>query len=192
MLEPLALRLRLMVARAVINLVDDSLKMQALQISLKGDAVRDDVERFQQYGFTSVPFGDAEAIVLAVGGNRNHLVAIAVDDRRYRKKDLQPGESALYSDEGDYVILKRGRIVEVKAGTKLRVDAPLAELTGDVTIAGTLAVTGNITTEANVTADGDVGDQAGAKTMAGMRSIYDTHTHTDPQGGVTGPPSAPM
>jgi len=192
LLEPLALRLRLIVARAVIDLVDDAPAMQALQVSLMGDEVRDRVERMQQYGFTSVPFGEAEAIVLAVGGNRNHLVAIATDDRRYRKKGLQPGESALYTDEGDYVILKRGRIVEVKAGTKLRVDAPLAELTGDLTVAGTLHVTGDITGQANVTAAGNVADQGGAKTMVGMRTVYNAHFHNDPQGGVTGVPTVPM
>jgi len=185
-LEPLAMRLRFMVTRALINLVDDSLGLQLVQVSLIGDQVRDRVERFQQYGFSSVPLAGAEAIVLCVGGNRNHLVAIATDDRRYRERDLEPGESALYSDEGDYVILKRGRIIEVKAGTKLRVDAPAAEFTGDVTIAGSLEV------EGDVTADGDVGDQGGAKTMAGMRTVYNAHTHTDPQGGVTGPPSAAM
>lgn len=192
-LDPIVLRLRLMVARAIVNLVDDAKPMQALQGSLMGDEVRDLIERFQQYGFTSVPFGGAEAILVSVGGNRNHLVAIAVDDRRYRKKDLQPGESALYSDEGDYVILKRGRIVEVKAGTKLRVDAPAAEFTGDVTIAGVLDVTGNITTDANVTAAGNVGDQNGAKTMAGMRTVFNAHTHTSAApGNPTSPPLAPM
>ena len=180
MLEPLALRLRLMVARAVIELVDDAAKMQLLQLSLMGDEVRDAVERLQQYGFTSVPLEGAEAIALAVGGNRNHLVVIATDDRRWRKKDLEPGESALYTDEGDYVILKRGRIVEIKAGTKLRVDAPLAELTGDLTVAG------------KITAGGDVFDQNGAKSMAGMRTVYNTHVHVDPQGGSTAAPTPPL
>ena len=43
------------VARAVLNVVDDEGNMQRVQISLLEDEVIDDVERFQDYGFTSVP-----------------------------------------------------------------------------------------------------------------------------------------
>lgn len=160
-------RLRLLVSRAVVALVNDAAKLQGVQITLLDDEARSEVERFQQYGFTSVPLEGAEAIALAVGGSRSHMVVLAVDDRRYRKKDLQPGEVALYSDEGDYVLFKRGRIVEVKAGTKLRVDAPLAELTGDLRVLG------------NINCDNQVSDANGS--MQEMRDTYNGHTH----GGVS-------
>ena len=44
-----------MVSRAVIKMVDDSLKMQGVQISLLAGEVAEKVERFQEYGFTSHP-----------------------------------------------------------------------------------------------------------------------------------------
>lgn len=114
-MAPLTSRVRLMVARGVVKLVDDARKMQSLQVSVQADVVRDKVERFQEYGFTSVPLKDAEAILLAVGGNTAHLVCVAVDDRRYRPTTgLAPGDVALYRlDEGVLVKLKAGQNVEL-------------------------------------------------------------------------------
>lgn len=165
----LGTKLRLMISRAVVALVDDARQMQELQIELLDEEARGTAERFQQYGFTSVPLPGAEAIGLAVGGTRSHMVVLAVDDRRYRKRGLQEGETALYTDEGDYVLLKRGRIVEVKAGTRLRVDAPEA------------IYTGNLHVEGSITCDNDVSDKNGS--MQEMRDTHNVHTHGGIQGG---------
>lgn len=170
-LAPLRQRLALMVGRAVVLLVKDSLKLQGLQISLLADEVREDVERFQNYGFTSHPLPGAEAIAVGVAGNRDHLVVLAVDDRRYRLVGLQAGEVAIYTDQGDKIVLKRGGVVEVTAATKVRFVTPLAEFTGAI------HVVGNITSDANITAAGNVADQGGAKTMAGMRAAFNPHKH---------------
>ncbi|MGN7832668.1 phage baseplate assembly protein V [Pseudoxanthomonas sp. 22568] len=156
-------KVRLMISRAVIRLVDDALKVQGNQVTMLDDEARASVERFQEYGFTSVPRDGAEAIAVAVGGSRSHMVVVATDDRRYRKRDLKPGEVALYTDEGDYVLLKRGRIVEVKAGTRLRVDAPEAEFLGNLHVNG------------QITCDGDVSDKNGS--MQEQRETYNQHTH---------------
>ncbi len=203
MLAPLRARVANLVARAVVQLVSDAQGLQVVQLGVLADETRDGLERFQEYGFSSVPFAGAEAVVLFVGGRRDHGLVVAVDDRRYRKRNLEPGESAIYTDEGDYVVLKRGRIVEVKAGTKLRVDAPLAEITGNVTIAGTLDVTGAVTaratvavtagvTAASVAASGAVSDGAGS--MDSMRGTYNSHTHPEngTGGGTTSPPNQGM
>ncbi len=170
-LKPLSNRLALMVSRAVVLLVNDGLKLQGLQVSLLADEVRDDVEHFQNYGFTSHPHPGAEAIAVSVQGSRDHVVVLAVEDRRYRLKGLQAGEVALYTDEGDQVVLRRGGIIEVKAATKLLVTAPLVEMTG------ALQVAGNINSGGDIVAAGNVADAGGAKTMAGMRAAFNPHKH---------------
>ena len=120
LLTPVWRRLRLIVSRGVVRLSDDGRKLQGVQMDLlAGETAA--MERFQQYGFTCRPLDGAEAIALAVGGSRGHLVAIAVDDRRHRMKNLQNGEVALYTDEGDYIYMKRGRIVKVNVGQDLEV-----------------------------------------------------------------------
>lgn len=141
-LEPVRRRVENLVARAVVGQVLDAATLQSLQLAILSDETRDGCERFQQYGFSSVPFSGAEAVVVFVGGLRDHPLVLAVDDRRYRKKNLQPGESALYSDEGDYVLLKRGRILELLAGTRLEVTSPLAHFTGSADVAGIYKVAG--------------------------------------------------
>lgn len=111
---PLKRRIQLMLGRCVIMLIDDSKAVQILQIQLLSGELRDNIERFQEYGFTSVPHSGAEALAGFVGGLRAHGIVIAVDDRRYRLKALQKGEVALYDDQGQKIVLYRDRI-EVEA-----------------------------------------------------------------------------
>lgn len=119
-------RVRLAIARAVVNLVNDATKMQTVQVQLGADQVRDRVEHIQHYGFTSVPLPGAEGIGLAVGGSTDHLVVINVDDRRYRIH-LQAGEVALYDDQGQFVKLGRD-LVHVKANALLKLEAPAVQV----------------------------------------------------------------
>lgn len=163
-LKPLKQRVMLTIGRAMVLLVNDALKLQGLQVSLLADEVRDDVERFQQYGFTSHPHAGAEAIAACVGGSRDHVVVLAIDDRRYRLKSLAQGEVAIYTDEGDTVVLKRGRIVEITAGTELKITAP--------------TVTINATTKVQV--NGPLLQVTGGDVKADTIALK-THVH----GGVT-------
>lgn len=117
MLAPLRTRLANLVSRAVLARVDDSAKLQTVQVNVLAEETRDGVERFQNYGFTSVPLEGAEAVVVFVGGRRDHGLALAVDDRRHRLSGLQPGEVAVYSETGAAVVLKADGSVEVTPGT---------------------------------------------------------------------------
>lgn len=168
---------RLMVSRAVLSLIDDAAKLQRVQIQMMADEERGDVERFQDYGFTSAPFPGAEAVALSVGGSRSHMVVIAVEDRRYRLTGLEAGEVAIYTDEGDKIVLKRGREIGVTAGTRVIIDTP------DTLIKGNLHV------EGDTTCDGDVSDHAGS--MQEMRGIYNGHTHPE-TGSTTNAPNQEM
>lgn len=199
-LRPLGQRVTMMIGRAVLQLVDDARAMQTLQVSLLDGELRGDAERFQNYGFTSHPLPGAEAVVLSVAGSRDHMLVVAVDDRRYRVQGLAEGEVAIYTDEGDQIVIKRGGTVEVLAATKVQITTPLVECSGNLVVRGTLQVDGaaelnatldvdgNVTGGANITADGHVADQGGAKTMAGMRTAYNGHKH----GGSTTVPDVGM
>ncbi len=123
-------RVRGMVARAIVRLVDDARQAQELQIELLSDESQDAVERFQSYGLTSVPHAGAEALVVFAGGLRSHGVVLAVEDRRYRLTGLQDGEVALFDDLGNVIKLGRQRI-DVTAVTELRVEAPKVVVQSD-------------------------------------------------------------
>jgi phage baseplate assembly protein V len=119
LLDPVRRRLAQLVNRAVLQLVNDAAGLQELQVQALADEVLDRIERFQQYGLTSVPLPGSEGLLLSVGGSRSNAVIIAVDDRRYRLQGLEGGEVALYTLDdqaapGHRIVLKRGGVIEVR------------------------------------------------------------------------------
>lgn len=172
MLAPIRNRIENMVARGVVRLINDSAKMQELQVSILQGESRDYVERFQNYGFTSHPPKGSEALLVFPGGNRAHPVAIAVDDRASRKKEMAEGEAALYTKFGDYIHIKADGTIEVvassavtveapevtvTASTKVTLDTPACEITGALTVGETIEAGGDITsTGGDISADGNV------------------------------------
>lgn len=103
--------------RGVITLVKAAGAVQFVQFDgLSGERLQD-VELFQHYGCTSNPPEGSMAIVLPIGGRTAHGIIIATEHGTYRLKNLAPGETALYTDEGDSIILKRGRIMEITTQT---------------------------------------------------------------------------
>lgn len=132
-----------MIARGTVALASAGAMLQTLQMRLTAGEVKDDLEHFEPYGYTSHPQPGAEGLALFLGGDRSHGVVVCVADRRFRLKGLKPGEVALYTDEGDTFVFKRGRIVEldtmtlkVKAGTAVEFDTPLIKTTGRIESAG--------------------------------------------------------
>lgn len=160
LIQPYARRIRLTVSRGIVRLVNDALKLQEVQIALLADETSDQVERFQNYGITSVPLSGAEGVFLSVGGSRDHGVIIAIDDRRYRLKGLQPGEVALYDDQGQVIKLKRGKAIEITGcdtltatcAVSVTLDTPLLTCTGNLQVDGNITVTGNATAIGNMQA----------------------------------------
>lgn len=131
--------MRNFLARGVVALVDAGRMLQSLQMRLTADEVKDGMEHFEPYGFTSNPHPGAEGLAAFLGGDRSHGVVICVSDRRFRLQGLQSGEVALHTDEGDVLHFKRGRVIEVqtatfrvKAETAVEFDTPLISTTGRI------------------------------------------------------------
>ena len=125
-------------ARGVVVLANSARKLQSLQLRITAGEVKDDIEHLEPYGVTSCPLEGAEALV-GFFGDRSHGVVIMVADRRFRLQGLKPGEVALYTDEGDYLQFKRGRVIEVetvtlkvKAEAAVEFDTPLIRTTGRI------------------------------------------------------------
>ncbi len=123
-------RVRNMLARAIVTMVDDARGLQSLQVELLADEAQDGVERFGQYGLASNPPAGSEALAASIGGLRGHMVVIAVENRQFRLKNLRPGEVALYDDQGQAVHLTRDGIV-VQSPLKVAVEAPQVDVTAD-------------------------------------------------------------
>lgn len=169
--ESMRAKVQLMVGRAILSAINDGGAVQTVQAQLMADEVQDDAERIQQYGYTSVPLPGAEAVLVFVGGNRDHGLVIATEDRRYRLVGLAAGEVAIYDDQGQKVHLTRAGIVVNGAGKPI-----------------TLTNASKVRMETSLEVTGDIKDNCdgGGKTMAAMRTAYNGHSHTDPQGGSVG------
>lgn len=167
--NPILNRLANLISRVVLSRVDDSKKMQLVQLIALDGETRENVERVQQYGFTSVPQAGAEGVAVFVGGYRDHGLVVAMDDRRYRPTGLQAGEVAVYTDQGDKVVIERGGTIRVTASTKVVVAAPLVDLAGN-----TDAVALASKTEAR---------------LSHLEAAFNTHVHPT---AAVGPPSTPL
>lgn len=108
-----ARKIRNTIARGVVSLVSDGLKMQGVQIKLLDGEIVEGAERVQQYGFSSHPQEGAECFVAFCGADRSHALVFSVDDRRFRVTGGKPGEVYIYTDEGDQIALKRENTIEV-------------------------------------------------------------------------------
>lgn len=179
LLKPIEDRISSGIARGVVKLIDNDRLLQELQITILPGEVRSRVEHFQPYGFEAVPFPESEHLVVFLGNRRDSPAVVSVVDRRHRPTDGLPGMAGLYDDLGQRVRLYRDR-VEIESGTKIVLNAPLVEVSGDLTVAGNITSSG-----------GEVQDSTG-KTLDGLRVAYDSHVHlAGVPPGTTGGTSAP-
>lgn len=163
-----------LLARAVVSGLDTASKCQMLQISMVANEGKDQIEHLEPYGFTSAPLAGAEALAAFFDGDRSHGVVLMVADRRYRIKGLTSGEVAIYTDEGDNITLKRGRIIEVNtdqfivnAAEKVTFNTPLVEAPS-----------------------GEIKDKI--STLSTVRQQFNDHDHSSGSSGTTGKPNQQM
>jgi len=126
LLRPLRNSVRNMVARGVVQLVNDGLKLQKLQLGALANQDVDNSEHFQPYGFSSVPIEGAEHLTLFPSGDGGHPITLAVTDRRYRPTGGKSGEVCMYTDEGDVIRLGRGHIVSLETSGEVRLGSATA------------------------------------------------------------------
>lgn len=162
LLRPIRMRIAGLVSRGVVTNVDASKKVQIVQLGLLDEETRDDVERFQNVGFSSAPNVGAEAVVLFVGGRRDHGIVVAVDDRRQTRPSLAPGEVAMHAF-GSVIIAKADGTVLVTAAANVELVAA-----GNVTInGGNIILNGGSTNVAKVGSNtvGTAGPYAASTTV---------------------------
>ena len=196
--------LRGLLGRGVVESVDDSPMMRTIQAEFLPGDVREGLEHFEPYGFTSRVKKGAEAIGAFFNGDRSHGVVLVTADRRFRLH-VEEGEVAVFDDQGQKVVLKRdGILVEtpknltatvggnavatVKGTTTLKsgdvtIEAPSVHITGKLSVDGHISGTGGMAVSGGsgaavtgaITATGDI--TAGAISLQG-------HTHTEQGDGA--------
>lgn len=198
--------------RGVIGQVNSSADVQLVSgTGLNGEVI-EDAEYFQHYGFTSNPPAGAMKVVVPVGGRTAHSIIIATEHSAYRMKALKTGELAISTDEGDSIVLNRGRVINVTTQTlninaeqavnintakytvtasdSANFDTPQVTASENMTVNGVTAANGGMTAKAGADG-GDAVQIAGTARVdtdviiAGKSQLG--HTHTDSAGGKTSP-----
>ncbi len=179
-------RMHNIVGRVTLPLGDDSGQVQLHQIEGYTGELRNQMQRFGEYGFASMPLPGAKGVALYQGGHRGFPTIVATEDPRYRPKGLQPGESGLYIIDGAdgnggggtvRWLLKGalgwfanlfGKTINVGASG----DTDLIQLTGTTITIGTAADTTTLTlrsnTNINIVSSGNISLNAtGALNLTG-------------------------
>jgi phage baseplate assembly protein V len=164
------MNLKSLLVRGTVIMADAARKIQTLQVRLTAGEIKDGAEHFEPYGYTSNPLSGAEVLTAFLGGDRSHAVVLVASDRRYRFKELAPGEVALYTDEGDKIHFKRGRIIDIETVTLnitasggVHFDTPLITQTGQI-------------------------ESQGDQIAGGVSQINHPHDDVQPGSGQSGPP----
>lgn len=112
--------------RGTLGKVRDEAGMQLVDFEGRADEQPTKVERFQDYGFKSVPLAGAEVFHASLTGNPDHLVVVSVPDRRHRPTDWESGEAGMYDDQDQVVHIHRSGVDVLT--TKDRVKIALGKL----------------------------------------------------------------
>jgi phage baseplate assembly protein V len=165
--------------RGVLNSLTLTQRVQRVNAEALAGEMLQNVELFQQFGFTSAPPAGTQVILLPLGGRTSASVVVATEHGAYRMQLNAQGEAAMYNQWGDHVWLQEDGTARVVARLGVDIVTPLTTISGDLEVGG------------NITAVGDVADAGGTKTMSGMRAVFNGHTQPV-SAGTAQAPSAGM
>ena len=162
-----------------------------IQATVLDDDIPAKIKRIEPYGFSNFPHAGSQAYLTFPSGDRSYGIAIIVGDEKYQMT-LQQGEVAIHDDEENWVHLKRGGTIEVKAATKVIAETPLFETSADAKIGGNLEVCGITASAQGFTGAGKNAalmqnglNINGVFTVNG-KDISDQHKHLCPTCGQSG------
>ena len=135
--------IRSMISRGKVVLSAMGTRRTMMQVSILASEVKNGVELLLPYGMSALPAA-GDAVLLAVAGLRDHLLALMVDDPDLRITDLGLGDYGFKHRNGTQIVL-RGDRLEITATVPVAGSAPSWDLTGNVKVSGDLDVSGKLT-----------------------------------------------
>jgi len=162
----------MLIGRSRVTLVNDSGKVQMMQLKLSAIELRDDTPRLAEFGIASNPPIGSDAVAVFIGGDRSNGVVIATGHQQSRPTGLAPGETKIYCQDGKFIYFTASGGIVIEANGQA------------VTVSNSTSVTINASTQVIMNTpllkvSGDIIDNYGTNThnMAATRAIYNKHTH---------------
>ncbi len=143
-----------MLVRGLVVSVDDTGTAQTVTVKTHDGMIYRDIEVWMPFGFASNPPIDGAAVVLmAIGGDVGHYLALPVSAASRRFGNQANGEAVMYAFDGTRVHCRAGGKVEIWGATEVTVHSKDVAITasgtitlnaGQIEIDGSLHVTGPI------------------------------------------------
>ena len=157
---------RSMAVEGVVVAIDDTGQAQTVDVQTHDGIVRTGIEVKQISGFASrAPMAGATVLLIAVGGDVGHYVAMPLFNPSVRFGNLAEGDGGvLYAPDGSRVAVMAGGVVQIVGMTAVHVLAEGVQITapegvaitGPVTITGALTVSGAAAFGADMTVAGTI------------------------------------
>lgn len=128
-------RILMHVAPAKILATDDTGPIHQVQVNLNGSPeIIDQLPVMQHYGLNAhAPIG-SDATAMFIAGQRSNPVIVATNNQKARLRNLQPGEVALFTDEGDNLKFGRNQAATLTAGNSFGITTKAATIAGTDTV----------------------------------------------------------
>lgn len=133
LLDSIKRKIFLLIGRGVVKTVTPTTGTQGVQVVALDNETISDIERLEEYGFTSVPLAESEAVIGFPNGNRDQGIVLCIGDRRYRPTNLASGEVSVYDNNGSKILLKADGSIEIESKNKMTIKAPSGTVVEDVT-----------------------------------------------------------
>ncbi len=167
----LASSLRGLVVRAVARISGDGEAAQQAQLSGHAGQTRQAVEILHPYGFTGHAPAGGVTLLIHPNGDQSDPVALPPSHAGSRRQNLIAGQVCVYDAFKTEILLGNDGTITIKAATKIRLETPLLEVTGEIK---------------------DRAEQGGVS-MSEMRQVFDGHTHPEnDERSRTDPPTLNM
>ena len=108
-------RITAMVKIGRVAAVDDTYYSQVVQVQLGANQTVE-IRKIGHYGLAYNPPVNSDAVVLALNGDPRNAFVVGTEFHASRPRELQPGEAALWDDQGQMVLLGRNGIRVVSTG----------------------------------------------------------------------------
>jgi len=124
-LEPIKRKIQTLLTKGTIRRVDQPGGLTKFQVESFKDDIKEDIENYSQFGFKSHPPKGSECILSCVGGNNEHIVAVATEHQATLKSlpELKEGEAIMYDNTGKYIHIKGGNIEAMASKIKIQNDS---------------------------------------------------------------------
>jgi phage baseplate assembly protein V len=146
-----------LVRRGRVTKVDDGSPLQKVNVDVRVGVIDTGVERYQNYGFSSVPNTADPLLGVEITCN-GHRFVVALDSLQ-RPVGGEPGDVLVWHREGHFVRLTKDKVIGLECET-MNMDFTQLNMNGNVTHNGNMTHNGDTTHTGNT-------DQTGNTTQTG-------------------------